>query len=184
MICIKQRGKITKAYRLGTPHPALDEFIRKGKLVEYPNGIFEVFSREAVHGKGEIAHAGDYIKVESSGEEIYPNSKEFFEQNHRPTHRNKDEYEQLPKPLLGWCADEPMRPEVEFLIKHKGLVLDENDFEHYFTAPLWGTVESAAKDAVLIFYSIDRDSDGNIQDAAFNFVARTVFDADYEILER
>ena len=41
---------------------------------------------------------------------------------------------------------------------------------------------SAAQDATLIFYSVDRDADGTITDISFNFVAKPEFDARYTLL--
>lgn len=41
--------------------------------------------------------------------------------------------------------------EIEFLIQHKGLVINEQEEADYFVAPLWGTTETAAKDAVIVF---------------------------------
>ena len=42
---------------------------------------------------------------------------------------------------------------------------------------------SAARDAVLIFYSITRDEQGDIVDADFNFVAREEFNQTYRFIE-
>ena len=89
----------------------------------------------------------------------------------------------MPKLLKAWSVQEPMCEEIRFLIDNKGLVLAEADEAHYFTAPLWGTVASAAKDSVVIFYSIERDADGKITDAEFNFVVREAFDSTYDVVE-
>ena len=58
----------------------------------------------------------------------------------------------------------------------------EDDPERYFNAFLWGAPLSAGKDAVLIFYSIKRDIDGNIYDADFNFITREEFEKTYDEL--
>ncbi|MBO5784761.1 MAG: hypothetical protein J6R05_01675, partial [Bacteroidaceae bacterium] len=176
---IKNKGKSILAYRLGTPSNVIEQLIREQRIVPLDNGSFEIFSREVVEGgseHGQLARSGDYIKVDSAGFP-YPNDAAFFVENHR--HISGDEYEQIPKPLDAWTAEQPMCSEVEYLIREKGLVLNESDSACYFSAPLWGTVEMAAKDAVLVFYSIDRAEDGTIRDADFNFVARDEFDKTY-----
>lgn len=175
----KRHGRKCLAYRLDSQNPALRRLIESGSLIPRPDGRFEVMSREAVHGQGELAEAGDYVKIDSQGQ-LYPNSAAFFEANHRPL--GNDEYEQIPHPLQAWTAEEDMCEEVRFLIQNKGLVLDEAHPSTYFSAPLWGTLESAARDAVVVFYRIERDRTGAVVDADFNFVARDVFVKEYEIL--
>lgn len=177
----KKQGKIVTAYQLGTQHPVINKLMQEKKIISLPDGQFEVMSQEAVHGKGEIAQTGDFIKLDADGWP-YPNTQTFFQNNHR--HLSGAEYEQIPQPLEAWTADEDLCEEVFFLIKNRGLVLNADDPAHYFTAPLWGTLESAARDAVLVFYSIQRDETGRITDADFNFVARNIFDQDYDILSR
>ena len=176
---IKNSGKSVFAYRLGDDHPVLRKLIREEKIVPLNDGTFEVFSQEAVNGgsgHGQLAKVGDYVKLDSAGHP-YPNDAAFFASNHR--YIAGDEYEQIPKPLDAWTAEEPICREVEFLIREKGLILNEDDPGHYFSAVLWGTRETAAQDAVLIFYRIDRAEDGTVLDANFNFVARKEFEKSY-----
>ena len=178
---IKNKGRIVSAYRLGDSHPELDRLIAEGRIKVCGSGRYEIMSQEVVAAgstAGQAASDGDYVKIDGMGFP-YPNLADFFKANHR--HISGDEYEQLPVPLDAWTPDEPMCDEVKFLIEHKGLVLNEDDEAHYYTAPLWGTVESAAKDSVLIFYSIDRDENGAVADATFNFVVRSEFDRTYSI---
>jgi len=130
-------------------------------------------------GKGQLAHSGDYIKLSADGFP-YPNAAEFFHANHRRI--AGDEYEQIPKPLKAWTAQEPMCEEIRFLIEQKGLVIADSDEGRYYTAPLWGTMESAAKSDVIVFYRIERDACGRIIDAEFNFVVRDEFDRTYDIV--
>ena len=73
-----------------------------------------------------------------------------------------------------------MCDEIAFLMEEKGLVIDRQSRDRYFSAPLWGTTLYAARDAVIIFYSITRDQMGRIIDADFNFVERGVFGKTYE----
>lgn len=182
MIFIQKKGKIVTAYQLGTPScPVIAKLMQDKKILPLPNGQFEVMSRESVHGNGEIARKGDFIKLDADGWP-YPTTQEYFSKNHR--HLSGDQFEQLPRPLKAWLADEEMCEEVSFLIKEKGLILNANDPLHYFNAPLWGTVESAARDAVLVFYSIQRDETGQLIDADFNFVNRAIFVREYITLSK
>lgn len=177
---IKKQGMLVQAYRLGDSHPVLNRLMEEKKLVERQDGRFELFSREilAAGGEhGEIAEAGDWLRLDSGGYP-YPNRREWFARNLR--HISGDTYEQLPIQRMAWTPEEPMSAEVEFLIQKKGLKLDESDPEHYYRAVLFGSPEAAAKNAVLIFYSITYAADGSVQDAEFNFVERSEFDAAYE----
>lgn len=179
---IKKHGKTIRAYRLGDSSPAIDELIESGKIVPLPDGKYEVMSQESVlggSGHGQIACAGDYVKVDTDGFP-YPNSAEFFETRH--TLIRGDEYEQKPVPMSAWNIKEPMCPEIEFLQKEKGLMINREDFSHTFTAPLWGTIESAPGDSTIVFYSITFSENHEVIDAEFNFVVREVFDDTYSML--
>ena len=174
---IKKSGKIVQAYRLGDEGPAVLKLIEEGKIKRSEAGIYEVFSQESKDEKGELAFAGDYVKVDSSGYP-YPNGEKFFIENH--AHVSGDDYEQLPKPLYAWEVTDGMCKEIQFLIENKGLLIDEKSEEKYFTAPLWGTTLSAGKDAMIIFYELWWDREGNVVDADFNFVARDEFNKTYD----
>lgn len=173
---IKKDGKAVNAYELGTDDDLLAEYFSRGKLKKLSGDTYEVFSLEAVSGRGEIAHTGDFIKIDTGGNP-YPVDRVFFWENHR--HTGDTRYEQIPRELDAWDVGESMSEEVSFLIEEKGLTIS-GSAEKYFSAPLWGTVESAEKDAVIVFYSITRDAEGHITDADFNFVARGEFDKMYD----
>ena len=173
----KKEGKTVKAYCLGENSLAIDELIKKGFIKQTGESCWRIFSQEAT--EGEEAKTGDYIKTDSSGRP-YPNSREFFLKNHRPL--GGDEYEQIPKPLKAWDTEEPMCQEVEFLIDHKGLVIDESSESTYFSAPLWGDTLTAARNAVIVFYDIQYDDRQNVTDADFNFVGREEFNRTYDVL--
>lgn len=180
---IKNKGKIVKAYRLGEESPAINQLIAEGKIVSLENGKYEVFSQEALKGgsgHGELASAGDYVKVDSTGAP-YPNDALYFKENHRQI--SGDEYEQIPKILAAWNAREPMCREIEFLIREKELVLDTEHPEQYYRASLWGTTEVADINAVLIFYSISYREDGTVEDASFNLVEGKEFERTYELVK-
>ena len=178
---IKKNGIVRKAYRLGEANSVLARLMLERKIVPISGGEqYEIFSREAVignSGHGQLAEKGDWIKLDSAGYP-YPNKKEVFEKNHK--HIAEDEYEEIPKELDAWSAKEPMCEEIAFLIREKGLVLNEEYHKRYYTAPLWGTVESADKDAVLLFYSISCGENGTITDASFNFIEKSEFEKKYK----
>lgn len=176
---IKKAGKIVKAYCLGEQSEVEKKLIREGKIIFHDNGEYELFSQEAVNGTGEKALKGDYFKLDSNGYP-YPNDRSFFRKNH--IQLNQDEYEQIPKTVMAWTKNEELSPEIEFLIKEKNLVIDKKSKNKYFNAPLWGSMLSAAEDAVILIYSVDRDANDKIIDIDFNFVARDEFNRDYVIL--
>lgn len=176
---MKIKGKSIFAYRLGENSDMEKKLLREGKLKQYSNGIYEVFSREVISGPGEQACIGDYIKIDSNGFP-YPNEKEFFMANHR--HIESDRYEQIPSPVDVWFWEDGMCEEIQFLLDNKGLKINGKEESVYFSAPLWGTILSAAKDAAIVLYAVDRDADGKIRDADFNFVARDEFDKTYQFI--
>lgn len=181
---MKSKKKTVKAYCLGEKSDMEEMLIRDGAIKKRNDGSYELFSQEAVNGTGEIAFAGDYFKVDTvEGLHYpYPNSKEFFEQNH--IHLAEDEYEQKNKPLAFWQASDAMCEEIQYLLQNGKLTLKFEDPEHYFNAFLWGADLSAAKDATLIFYNIDRDEKGEIVDISFNFVTEKDFKENYEEYQR
>ena len=173
----KREGRKIKAYCLGENARAVDELIKKGLVKQTDESHWRIFSKEAT--EGEEAETGDYIKVDSSGSP-YPNSREFFLKNHRPVGEN--EYEQITRPLKAWDIKEPPCRETEFLIRHKGLSIDESSETAYFSAPLWGDTLTAARDAVIVFYSIRYGGTGEVEDAEFNFVEKGEFERTYDVL--
>ena len=178
----KKSGKIVQAYKLGTETERLDQLIVEGKIIDLRNGSFEVFSQEAVKsesGHGQVAYAGDWIRLDGAGYP-YPSKNEWFQENMR--HIHGDDYEQIPNELVGWTADMDKCPEVDFLIREKGLELVEDNYEKYFRASLWGNPEAADRNAVLVFYNINYDNNGSVVDAEFNFVERTEFDQTYDVI--
>ena len=166
-VCKKK--KVIQAYRLGEDHEVLKRLMEEGKIVEHEDGRYEIFSQEAVNGKGQVAFAGDYIKIDSSGRP-YPNSAEVFMSHHRGL--GSDDYEEIPEVRQAWKKEDGMCEEIEYLKKERDLVIDEANPEKYFNAPLWGCQESAPSDAWILFYKIVRDSDRTIKNIEFNFVAR------------
>lgn len=179
---IKNKGKIVHAYQLGGDSSFIKELIDAGKIEDLGDGKYAVHSQEAINGKagGEKAKDGDWIKIDSKGFP-YPNDRSYFEINHR--HVKEDIYEQIPKPLKAWDAGCEMCSEIEFLIKEKGLIIDQESEGQRYSAELWGTKEVAAADAVIVFYSIVYDEGGIVKEADFNFVARDEFERTYSVVK-
>lgn len=178
---IKSKKKIIKAYQLGAGSNMEKLLLEEGSLVLREDGKYELFSQEAVNGKGEVAVAGDYFKVdEVEGKHFpYPNEKTWFEANH--THLQADEYEQANKPLYIWQASDLVSEEIRYLLETGKMTIKEDDYDHYFNTFLWGAYLSATKDATVIFYNIDRDDNGVITNISFNFIAKAQFEADYKL---
>ena len=179
----KKSGKIVQAIQLGKKEILEEQLITEGKL-RYEGDGYEVFSREILNReqKGERAYIGDYVKFDEAGCP-YPNTKEFFEKNHHQIGKNL--YEQYSIPLWAWkfVDSEEWSEEVRFLVEKKGLLINESDYKEYMKAPLWGTVLVANKDAVIIFYKIERDKKGEILDEEFNFCAWEEFQKTYDVLD-
>lgn len=183
MITVKKMGKKIRAYPLREENPVIEALISEGKIKKLDDGTFEIMSQEAVKGgsgKGQVASANDYVKIDSSGFP-YPNDEAYFIANH--IHIEGDEYEQITKPLAAWTANEPMCEEVNYLVEHKGLIINENDPKHYLTAMLWGTLETVERDGAIVFYDILRTADGRIEDISFNFVAHKQFHEEYTVID-
>lgn len=176
---IKKEGKKVTAYEVGKDIEEIEKLISLGKVKRNEKGKYEIFSKEAISGKGEVVEDGDFIKLDTSGDP-YPNAREFFLKNHN--HIEGYEYEQIPQKVSIWQADEEMVPEIEFLLSHKGLVINESDEHLYYAAPLWGTTLCASKDAYIVFYRVTRE-EGIITDIDYNFVGKMEFYRTYNILD-
>ena len=178
---VRKRRVRLQAWQLGTATPMEKRLIDEGRIVRREDGQYELFSQEATGSVGEIASAGDYFKVDPPGCP-YPNKRDGFERKHR--HIGGDWYEQICEPVPVWTADEPVCEEIRFLLSTGRLQIHPDDPGHYFSARIWGTVETAAKDAVVVFYEIKRNDRGEIRSIDFNFVERGYFDSTYELLDR
>lgn len=172
---IKKHRKKIIAYELGKDDEKIFELVEEGKIVKISDNQYEVFSQEAKKQVGEIAEKGDFIKFDSSMNP-YPNKRDYFMGNHIFITGN--EYEQIPKQVLIWQLNESIQPEIEFLMKNKGLVVNEE----YIEAPLWGTVLTAESNAFLVVYNIEKNENGEIQDIDFNFVENKEFMDSYVVI--
>lgn len=180
---VKSKRRIVKAYPLGAGHPMEALLIEEGAIRLLPDGTYALLSQEAINGAGQIARPGDYFKVDTiDGRHYpYPNEREFFLNNH--THLAGDEYEQVNRKLLVWQAGDDPIEELRWLVDTGRLTLKPQDPVRYFNAFLWGADLSAAADATLVFYSVERDGSGAITDISFNFVARAEFEDCYVLME-
>ena len=175
----KKKVSRVQAWQLGADTAMERKMVEEGKIKLREDGRYELFSQEATGSVGQIACKGDYFKVDPPGCP-YPNDRETFESKHR--HIEDDWYEQITEPVLIWTAEEPECEEVRFLKESGQLQIHADSPERYFSAKLWGTEESAAHDAVIVFYSIERDEAGTIKGIDFNFVERGYFEKTYEVL--
>lgn len=180
----RKKRKTVTAYELGARSPKEEQLIREGTIRCLPDGRYALFSQEAVNGTGETAQPGDFFKVDVIGGRNYPypNSRSYFEANHR--HIQGDQYEQLEKTVAVWQNGDGPCEELEFLLRTGRLTLNPEDSERYFNAVLFGAPLSAPRDAAVVFYRVDRDSRGRITDIEFNFVAHREFARDYILTAR
>ena len=177
---IKTKQPIVKAWKLGQQSHMEQRMIREGKIRILGPERYEVFSQEALGKSGEIAAAGDYFKVDNAGFP-YPNEKAYFEENH--IHLGGEDYRQIPRPLKAWLLGDPVTEEIDFLLRFRELQITPEQPAECFRAPLWGSILTAASDAVLVIYNMERDPSGRIVDVDFNFVARAEFDLTYRFVE-
>ena len=75
-----------------------------------------------------------------------------------------------------------MCAEVVLKKKKKGLIINKDSYERFYTANLWSTIEVANRDAVIIFYNIVYDNNDKVVDAEFNFVEKREFERTYSII--
>lgn len=167
-----------QAFQLGSACCLERKLMALGLLIPLPNGLWRIKTREA-QTEGELVEAGDYIKIDRSGMP-YPNSKEWFESNH--TRLDENLYLQTAAPRIAWKADQPMIPEIQFLLDRELLVRVPGDPQPTFRARLWGTWQTAPADAAVVLDRVDTDSRGEIQAVEFHFVANDEFEATYDIL--
>ncbi len=168
-----------QAWELGAGSDMEKEMLRNGKIIAHADGIFEVFTKEATGNKGQIARSGDFFKVDERGFPC-PNKREFFLQNHK--HLEGDWFIQTAQPLKIWRLGDPECRELRYLLDHGLLSVHPEDKEHCFSSSLWDTVETAAADAVIVFYHVEYDPEGKISEVDFNFVDAEYFSTHYRMI--
>lgn len=179
---IKSKRVETRAIELGADekNPLYLSLIAEGKIKKVSEDCYEIFSMEAVNGKGQRAQKGDFVKINPEGA-VHPNDREFFLENHK--HIAGNLYEQIPFPVRVWCVGDEISQEMQYLLETGQLVLDESSDEKYFNANLWGTNLSAAKNAYLVMYKVFTDEAGQIEYIGFNFVEYEEFGKTYAFIE-
>lgn len=175
----RKKNTRVQAWQLGMNTQMEQKMVKEGKIRLREDGRYELFSQEATGEVGQIACAGDYFKVDPPGYP-YPNEKDMFEARHR--HIEDDWYEQISEPVRIWTVEDPDCEEVLYLKGAGQLRIHFDDNNTYFSAKLWGTEETAARDAVIVFYNVVRDRSGAILMIDFNFVERGYFERTYEVL--
>ena len=168
-----------RAWELGAGSAMEQEMIRCGKIAVLPGGAYELFSQEAPQGKGQVAKAGDFFKVDDKGFP-YPNEREYFLKNHE--HLEGDWYLQAARPLKIWRREDPECPELRFLLDRGILAFHPEDPKRFFTAHMWDTEETAPGDAVIVFYHVEKDPEGNVTGVNFNFVVKDYFEKYYRVV--
>ena len=169
-----------QAWEFGAGSDMEKQLISSGRVIAHEDGSYEVFTKEATEGKGQMAKTGDYFKVDEEGFPS-PCEKDWFEENH--THIEGDWYIQTAKPLKIWRKDDPETEEIRYLLEIGALTIHSEDPVKYYSAYLWGTMETAPDDAVIVFYAVNRDEDGNIGSVTFNFVDADYFKDHYKIID-
>ena len=118
MACAVKTVTRVQAWELGAGSGMEAEMIRRGKIVAHPDGAYEIFTLETKDGKGQMAKAGDYFKVDERGF-LHPNRRAFFLSNHQRL--EDDWYLQAARPLKIWRLGDPECEEIRFLLD-KGLL--------------------------------------------------------------
>lgn len=178
LYAIKENTK-RQAWEFGAGSDMEKQLIGTGRLIAHPDGSYEVFTKEATEGKGQMAHIGDFFKVDEIGFPS-PCERDWFKKNHK--HIEGNWYLQTAKPLKIWRKGDPETEEYRFLIASGALNVNTEDPSKYFSAFLWGTKETAPENATIVFYSINRDEDEKITSIIFNFVDAEYFRNNYRIL--
>lgn len=166
-----------QAWRLGDRSPMEKKLIMAHKLHRQNDGTYLVYSSEVRKRiSGEIAHEGDYIKVDVDGNP-YPIEKTKFENSH--IHLEGDFYEQKATPLDAWETGTASDDVIDYLIKHGLLEINVEDTDRYYHAKVWGTDLYQSQDALVVIYNVECDPNGNIQNVNFNLLSRAAFENTY-----
>ena len=151
------------------------ELCEKGLLRKLADGNWEVLTREA-QMQGERAEDGDYVKLDADGMP-YPVKQAYFTANH--VRQADGRYLQKGRPLRMWCREEEPCAELQFLLDQGLLEHTPHRPEAAYRAFLFGTWQTAAADAVIVFDAVRYNADGELDQVEFHFVARDVFERTY-----
>lgn len=175
---VMKKNLLVQAFRLGSGTCMERALIQNGLLRDLGDGFWEVRTREALY-QGEIVPTGDYIKIDTTGMP-YPNEKTWFEKNHE--HVKENWFRQKNEPMKAWRKGEPWCDEMDFVLEKGLLRCNPSDPAHTYRGELWGTPQTAAADAVIVFDCIERDIHGNLITVKYHFVAGDEFAVTYDIL--
>ena len=178
MLIIKKSLPV-QAFQLGRSCCLEQQLIRSGHLLPLQDGLWRIKTREALT-VGELVKTGDYIKIDRSGMP-YPTEKDWFEANHTQLEENL--YLQIAEPKIAWKGTHPIIPEIQFLLDRNLLIWTPGDPDQTFRAQLWGTLQTAAADAVVVLDRVETDHLEKIQAVEFHFVANDEFQTTYDILQ-
>lgn len=173
---VKKFNVSVKAFELGADNPLEEELISAEKIIKHDD-CYEIFSTEADE-KGELAHAGDFAKIDNAGNP-YPNARERFLNHHK--HVEGNNYTQFPKVIMSWTYGDDTDEVIEYLLETGQLEIDHDSMKSFYKAELWGTILTAKKQDVILIYSYKKDGD-QIVSVDFNFIDKDEFDQTYEYI--
>ena len=162
------------AFELGCGLDIEEDLINKGLIVRHED-YYEVRSREC-KGKGEVAHVGDFVKIDHSNNP-YPNNRARFLSHHKKV--GKNQYCQYREIIWSWQYGDAKNDVIEHLLDSDKLTINEDSYDSFYEADIWGTTLSAKKIDIILIYSVDRDGD-RIISVDFNLIAKEEFDKTYK----
>lgn len=89
---------------------------------------------------------------------------------------------QIAKPLKIWRKGDSESEEIRYLLEKGILKIHPENPDRYFSASLRETEESAACDAVIVFFDVKRGAEGKIERINFNFVDAECFQNNYSLM--
>lgn len=173
---VKKFNVCVKAFELGRGNPLEDKLIASGKLIKHDD-YYEVFSIETAR-VGELAYAGDYVKIDSSNMP-YPNTRDRFLSNH--IHIGGDDFIQYPQEVLSWTYGDVEDVNIKYLLKTKKLMINPDLADSFYKANLRGTFLTAKKDDLILIYGVKKVGN-KIISVDFNLIDKDEFDKTYEYI--
>lgn len=181
-----KKSTLVRAWELGAGSEMEKFLLSRGAIREREGGNYELFSLETPGNRGQMAAKGDYFKVTVTGEGEkalfypYPNPGQAFLEDH--VRIEGDVYAQRVRPVCFWRAGEVPCGVIAWLLGTGRLRVPAAGGSSGFRAALWGTVEEAPPDAVILVHKAELDDRGVLRDVDFNFIQKDIFARDYRIL--
>lgn len=173
---VRKYNVYVTAFELGGGSDFEKELMDQGLVIKHADH-YEIRSRESKN-KGEIAYKGDFVKLDKS-QNPYPNSRDRFLSHHKKYGEN--EYCQFPQIIDAWQYGEEEDEVICHLLKTNQLIINEDSYDQFYEAKLWGTTLTASKIDIILVYSVDRDRE-IIHSVDFNLIAKEEFDKTYEYI--